>query len=56
VSWYSEVFDLVFSGLDKDAANKVWEKELKGKKEKDKKKREPKKKEEEEEESGDDDD
>lgn len=54
MSWYSEVFDLVFPGLDKDAANKVWEKELKGKK--DKKKREPKKKEEEEEESGDDDD
>ncbi|KOC11362.1 putative mitochondrial serine protease Pim1 [Aspergillus flavus AF70] len=28
VSWYSEVFDLLFSGLDKDAANHIWQKEL----------------------------
>jgi Lon-like ATP-dependent protease len=44
----------VFPDLDKDAANKMWEKELKGKKG-DRKKREQKKKEEEEE-SGEDDD
>jgi Lon-like ATP-dependent protease len=55
VQWYKEVFDIVFPGLDKDAANKMWEKELKGKKG-DRKKREQKKKEEEEEESGEDDD
>ncbi|OGM39740.1 putative mitochondrial serine protease Pim1 [Aspergillus bombycis] len=28
VSWYSEVFDLLFTGLDKDAANHIWQKEL----------------------------
>ncbi|OOO14826.1 ATP-dependent protease La [Aspergillus oryzae] len=28
VSWYSEVFDLLFTGLDKDAANLIWQKEL----------------------------
>ena len=55
VSWYKEVFDIVFPGLDKDTANKMWEKELKAKKG-DRKKREQKKKEEEEEESGEDDD
>ncbi|CAN9300922.1 unnamed protein product [Alternaria alternata] len=55
VQWYKEVFDIVFPDLDKDAANKMWEKELKSKKG-DRKKREQKKKEEEEEESGDDDD
>jgi Lon-like ATP-dependent protease len=54
VQWYKEVFDIVFPDLDKDAANKMWEKELKGKKG-DRKKREQKKKEEEEE-SGEDDD
>jgi Lon-like ATP-dependent protease len=43
VQWYKEVFDIVFPELDKDAANKMWEKELKEKKE-------------EEEESGEDDD
>lgn len=55
VSWYSEVFDLVFPGLDKEASNKLWEKELKGKKG-DRKKKEYKKKDDDEEESGDDDD
>ncbi|KAH6860114.1 Lon protease C-terminal proteolytic domain-containing protein [Alternaria alternata] len=55
VQWYKEVFDIVFPDLDKDAANKMWEKELKSKKG-DRKKREQKKKEEEEEESGEDDD
>jgi len=56
VSWYQEVFDFVFADLDKDVANKMWEKELKPKKG-DRKKREQKKKEEEqEEESGEDDD
>jgi len=55
VSWYKEVFDIVFPDLDKDTANKMWEKELKVKKG-DRKKREQKKKEEEEEESGEDDD
>ncbi|KAF5845524.1 hypothetical protein GGP41_003112 [Bipolaris sorokiniana] len=55
VSWYREVFDIVFPDLDKEAANKMWEKELKSKKG-DRKKREQKRKEEEEEESGDDDD
>jgi Lon-like ATP-dependent protease len=49
------VFDIVFPDLDKEAANKLWEKELKPKKG-DRKKREQKRKEEEEEESGDDDD
>ncbi|GMF77974.1 unnamed protein product [Aspergillus oryzae] len=28
MSWYSEVFDLLFTGLDKDAANHIWQKEL----------------------------
>jgi ATP-dependent Lon protease len=55
VSWYSEVFALVFPDLDKDAANKLWEKELKGKKN-ERKRKEHKKKDEDEEESGDDDD
>lgn len=55
VSWYNEVFDLVFPGLDKDASSKLWEKELKSKKG-DRKKKEYKKREDEEEESGDDDD
>ncbi|KAF2791078.1 ATP-dependent protease La [Melanomma pulvis-pyrius CBS 109.77] len=57
VSWYSEVFDLVFPHLDRDAAGRVWEKELRGKKsDKKDKKKEYKKKEEEDEESGDEDD
>ncbi|KAF2201866.1 ATP-dependent protease La [Delitschia confertaspora ATCC 74209] len=55
VSWYSEVFDLVFPGLDKDSANHVWAKELKqGKKEK-KKGKDVRKEEDEDEESGDED-
>jgi Lon-like ATP-dependent protease len=49
------VFGLVFPNLDKDAANKLWEKELRGKKG-ERKKKEYKKKEEDEEESGEDDD
>jgi Lon-like ATP-dependent protease len=49
------VFNLVFPNLDYEAANKVWEKELKSKKhEKKKYKEKPRK--EEEEESGDEDD
>ncbi|KAL5003459.1 Lon protease-like protein, mitochondrial [Aspergillus recurvatus] len=28
VSWYSEVFDILFADLDKDAANRVWQKQL----------------------------
>ncbi|KAF2019242.1 ATP-dependent protease La [Aaosphaeria arxii CBS 175.79] len=56
VSWYSEVFSLVFPDLDRDAANKLWEKELKGKKGDKKKYKEKARKEEEEEESGEDDD
>ncbi|KAF2125183.1 ATP-dependent protease La [Dothidotthia symphoricarpi CBS 119687] len=55
VAWYHEVFDLVFPGLDKDSASKLWDKELKSKKG-DRKKKEQKRKEEEEEESGEDDD
>lgn len=54
MAWYSEVFDIVFPSLDKDYANKLWDKELKSKKG-DRKKREQKKKDEDEE-SGDDDD
>ncbi|KAF2464523.1 ATP-dependent protease La [Lindgomyces ingoldianus] len=56
VSWYAEVFDLVFPDLDRDTANKVWEKELKSKKaEKKTKKEKVKEEKEEEEESGDED-
>ncbi|KAL1598683.1 ATP-dependent Lon protease pim1 [Paraconiothyrium brasiliense] len=55
VSWYHEVFDLVFPGLDKDTGNKLWEKDLKSKKG-DRKRKEYKKREDDEEESGDDDD
>ncbi|KAF7586138.1 ATP-dependent Lon protease pim1 [Aspergillus hancockii] len=39
VSWYSEVFDLLFPGLDKDMANHIWQKEL-AKKSKNKSKKE----------------
>jgi ATP-dependent Lon protease len=47
----------VFPNVDRDAANKVWEKELKGKKDGKRKQKEYKKKEEEdEEESGEEDD
>jgi Lon-like ATP-dependent protease len=28
VNWYSEVFDLLFPGLDQDAARTVWQKAL----------------------------
>lgn len=35
--WYSDVFDLVFPGLDKEAANKVWKKQLKKSKKEEKK-------------------
>lgn len=55
VQWYSEVFDIVFPDLNKEQANKLWEKELKAEKG-DRKKREQKRKDEDEEESGDDDD
>ena len=51
MQWYKEVFDIVFPDLDRDAANKMWEKELKSTPTT-RKKREQKKKEEEEEESG----
>jgi Lon-like ATP-dependent protease len=54
VAWYSDVFSLVFPDLNKDAANKLWEKELKSKKG-DRKKREQKRKDDDEE-SGEDDD
>lgn len=56
VSWYSEVFDLVFPDLDREAANKLWERELKGKKSDKKKYKQQSKRDEDEEESGDDDD
>ena len=54
VSWYSEVFSIVFPSIDKDVASKLWEKDLKSKKG-DRKRKEQKRKEDEEE-SGDDDD
>lgn len=28
VSWYSDVFDLVFPDLDRDAANQMWKEQL----------------------------
>lgn len=55
VSWYREVFDLVFPALDHEAANKLWKDELKNKKG-DKKKYKEKQKKEDEDESGDEDD
>ncbi|PVH94532.1 ATP-dependent protease La [Periconia macrospinosa] len=55
VSWYHDVFDLVFPNLNKEAASKLWEKELKPKKG-DRKKKEYKRKDDDEEESGDEDD
>ncbi|GAQ06582.1 lon protease homolog, mitochondrial [Aspergillus lentulus] len=30
VSWYSEVFNILFAELDRDAANKLWQKQLAG--------------------------
>lgn len=56
VSWYHEVFDLVFPGLDRDTTNKLWASELKGKKGDKKKYKKEQKKDEDEEESGDEDD
>ncbi len=29
VEWYSEVFNLIFPDINKESANKLWEKELK---------------------------
>jgi Lon-like ATP-dependent protease len=55
VGWYSDVFKIVFPDVDRDVANKMWEKELKGKKG-ERKKKEHKRKEEDEEESGEEDD
>jgi Lon-like ATP-dependent protease len=58
VSWYKDVFPIVFPTVDTDIANKLWAKELKSKPG-DRKKKEQKRKEEEdkeEEESGEDDD
>ncbi|KAI4173992.1 MAG: hypothetical protein LQ346_008296, partial [Caloplaca aetnensis] len=41
VSWYSDVFDLVFPDLDRDAANGMWKEQLlAGKEDADKKSRE----------------
>ncbi|KAL5113524.1 ATP-dependent Lon protease pim1 [Pleosporales sp. CAS-2024a] len=54
VTWYSDVFKIVFPDVDQDAASKLWHNELKGKKG-DKKRKESKRKEDEEE-SGEDDD
>jgi Lon-like ATP-dependent protease len=54
VEWYSQVFGLIFPDLNKEAANKLWEKELKPKKG-DKKRKEQKRKDDDEE-SGEDDD
>lgn len=28
VGWYSQVYDLLFSDVDKEAANKLWQKQL----------------------------
>jgi ATP-dependent Lon protease len=40
VDWYGDVFDLIFPGVDAEAANAVWEKQLREpEKEKDKEKR-----------------
>jgi Lon-like ATP-dependent protease len=48
VKWYSDVFKIVFPNVDRDTVNKLWEKELKGKKS-DRKRKEQKQKDEEEE-------
>ena len=56
MSWYSEVFDLVFPDIDREAANKIWDRELKGKKGDKKKYKKEHKKEDEDEETGDDED
>lgn len=54
VAWYSDVFNLIFPDLNKEVANKLWEKELKAKKG-DRKRKEQKRKDDDEE-SGEDDD
>jgi Lon-like ATP-dependent protease len=55
VTWYSDVFKIVFPDVDRDTANKLWKDELKSKKG-DRKRKEQKRKDDEEEESGEDDD
>lgn len=30
MNWYSEVSNILFANLDKDAANHVWQKQLEG--------------------------
>jgi Lon-like ATP-dependent protease len=55
VSWYNEVFSAVFPNLDREAASKVWAKELKKSRAAGKKSKVSEKEEEEEEDSGDDD-
>ena len=47
MSWYKDVFSIVFPTVDADMANKLWAKELKAK-HGDRKKREQKRKEEDE--------
>lgn len=54
MDWYSDVFDIIFPRVDADAANSVWEKQLK-EPEKERKKRRSKSARFEDEESGDDD-
>jgi len=41
VDWYSDVFDIIFPSVDAEAANSVWEKQLK-EPEKEKRKRKTK--------------
>lgn len=55
MDWYSDVFDLVFPNVDKDAMNSLWKKELKKPKQ-GKRDREEKAKDREEEEDEDDED
>ncbi|KAF1913411.1 Lon protease C-terminal proteolytic domain-containing protein [Ampelomyces quisqualis] len=55
VSWYSDVFKIVFPSVDREYANKLWKDELKAKKG-ERKRKEPKRKDDDEEESGEDDD
>ncbi|KAH7382401.1 Lon protease C-terminal proteolytic domain-containing protein [Phaeosphaeria sp. MPI-PUGE-AT-0046c] len=55
VSWYSDVFKVVFPNVERDVVNKLWKDELKSKKG-DRKRKEQKRKDDEEEESGEDDD
>jgi Lon-like ATP-dependent protease len=54
VTWYSDVFSIVFPDVDRDAANKLWKDDLKSKKG-DRERKERKRKDDEEE-SGEDDD